>query len=39
MVCAKLGVKAACTTQDTPLLSYRQYYSLAVKNTATEATK
>jgi len=28
MVCTKLGVKAVCTTQTTPLLSYRQYYSL-----------
>jgi glycerol-3-phosphate dehydrogenase len=28
MVCAKLGVTAQCTTKDTPLLSYRQFYAL-----------
>jgi glycerol-3-phosphate dehydrogenase len=26
IVCAKLRIKAACTTKETPLLSYRQYY-------------
>jgi glycerol-3-phosphate dehydrogenase len=26
MVCAKLGVQAVCTTKETPLLSYREYY-------------
>jgi glycerol-3-phosphate dehydrogenase len=26
LVCAKLGVQAVCTTKDTPLLSYRDYY-------------
>lgn len=28
IVCGKLGVNVACTTQETPLLSYRQYYTL-----------
>jgi len=28
VVCAKLGVTAACITKDLPLLSYRQYYQL-----------
>lgn len=28
IVCAKLGVDVACATQETPLLSYRQYYAL-----------
>ena len=28
IVCEKLGVNVACTTQETPLLSYRQYYTL-----------
>lgn len=28
MVCAKLGVTAQCTTKDTPLVSYRQFYAL-----------
>ncbi len=28
MVCAKLGVTAQCSTKDTPLLSYRQFYAL-----------
>lgn len=28
LVCAKLGMNAICMTQDTPLLSYRQYYAL-----------
>ncbi|MGA7194396.1 MAG: FAD-dependent oxidoreductase [Anaerolineales bacterium] len=27
VVCGKLGVHAACATKDTPLLSYRQYYT------------
>lgn len=27
VVCEKLGVHAACTTKDTPLVSYRQYYT------------
>ena len=26
LVCAKLGMNAPCTTRETPLLSYRQYY-------------
>ena len=28
VVCEKLGVKAVCTTKETPLLSYREYYAL-----------
>ena len=28
VVSEKLGIKAACATKDTPLLSYRQYYML-----------
>lgn len=28
IVCGKLGVTAACTTQDTPLRSYREFYTL-----------
>ena len=28
VVCEKLGVRAACITKDTPLLSYRQYYNM-----------
>jgi glycerol-3-phosphate dehydrogenase len=28
VVCEKLGIKASCTTKETPLLSYRQYYML-----------
>ena len=28
VVCEKLGVQAACATKDTPLASYRQYYTL-----------
>lgn len=28
VVCEKLGIRAACQTRDTPLLSYRQYYAL-----------
>ena len=27
VVCEKLGVHAACATKDTPLVSYRQYYT------------
>jgi glycerol-3-phosphate dehydrogenase len=27
VVCAKLGIQAECRTKDTPLLSYREYYS------------
>lgn len=27
VVCEKLGVRAACTTKDIPLVSYRQYYT------------
>lgn len=27
MVCEKLGIKAACVTKETPLLSFRQYYA------------
>jgi glycerol-3-phosphate dehydrogenase len=27
VVCGKLGVHAACVTKDTPLVSYRQYYT------------
>jgi glycerol-3-phosphate dehydrogenase len=27
MVCEKLGINAVCVTKDTPLLSFRQYYS------------
>jgi glycerol-3-phosphate dehydrogenase len=27
VVCGKLGVSAACTTRETPLLSYRRYYT------------
>ena len=26
MVCTKLGIKVPCTTKETPLLSYREYY-------------
>ena len=29
IVCAKLGVRAPCTTRDTPLLSYRRFYASA----------
>ena len=28
LVCAKLGVQSVCTTKDTPLLSYREYYQV-----------
>jgi len=28
LVCKKLGLSIACTTQDTPLVSYRQFYAL-----------
>jgi glycerol-3-phosphate dehydrogenase len=28
IVCAKMNVNVACTTKETPLLSYRQYYAL-----------
>lgn len=28
MVCNKLGISATCTTKDTPLVSYRQFYAL-----------
>ncbi len=28
VVCAKLGVTTACVTKETPLLSYRQYYTI-----------
>ena len=28
IVCGKLGVTAACTTQDTPLRSFREFYTL-----------
>lgn len=28
VVCQKLGIKAACATRNTPLLSYRQYYNI-----------
>ncbi len=28
MVCNKLGISATCTTKDTPLISYRQFYAL-----------
>jgi glycerol-3-phosphate dehydrogenase len=27
IVCEKLGIRAACVTKDTPLLSYRRYYT------------
>lgn len=27
IVCEKLGIRAACATKDTPLLSYRRYYT------------
>jgi glycerol-3-phosphate dehydrogenase len=27
VVCGKLGISAACTTRETPLLSYRRYYT------------
>jgi glycerol-3-phosphate dehydrogenase len=26
LLCAKLGVDAACSTGETPLVSYREYY-------------
>ncbi|MCS6994409.1 MAG: FAD-dependent oxidoreductase [Anaerolineales bacterium] len=29
VVCAKLGIQTPCTTRETPLLSYRQYYTLS----------
>lgn len=29
IVCQKLGLSVQCTTKDTPLISYRQYYQLA----------
>jgi glycerol-3-phosphate dehydrogenase len=28
IVCEKLGVKAECATEETPLRSYRDYYAL-----------
>ena len=28
VVCQKLGVQAACSTKDTPLLSYREFFAL-----------
>lgn len=28
VVCAKLGISAPCVTKETPLLSYRQYYTI-----------
>ena len=28
IVCNKLGVSVACTTQDTPLRSFREFYTL-----------
>lgn len=28
VVCAKLGIDAPCVTKETPLLSYRQYYTI-----------
>ena len=28
MVCQKLGIEAECTTENLPLISYRQFYAL-----------
>lgn len=34
IACHKLGIQASCVTKETPLLSYRQYYTLPIQELA-----